>query len=61
VKNLGRETGGLELVGDGSGEATVVFNDDHQWLLLGAHAESGLGKTEGVNTYVKIGRELPSH
>jgi hypothetical protein len=27
------------LVGDRGGEAAVIFNDNHQRLLLGAHAE----------------------
>jgi hypothetical protein len=43
VKDLGGEAGVQELIGDGGGEATIVFNNDYQRLLLGAHAESGRG------------------
>jgi hypothetical protein len=47
VKDLGGKAGGQEIVCERGGEATIVFDDDHQWLLLGAHAESGGGKTRG--------------
>jgi hypothetical protein len=43
VKDLGREAGVQELIGERGGEATIVFNNDYQRLLLGAHAESGRG------------------
>ncbi|MEY3853066.1 MAG: hypothetical protein RI910_2046 [Verrucomicrobiota bacterium] len=43
VEDLGGEAGVQELIGERGGEAAIVFNDDHQWLLLGAHAESGRG------------------
>jgi len=40
VEDLGGEAGVQELIGERGGEATIVFNDDHQRLLLGTHAES---------------------
>jgi hypothetical protein len=60
VKDLGGEAGVQELIGERGGEATIVFNDDHQGLLLRAHAESGRGIRLGVFTYVKKHVGLPS-
>ena len=39
MEYLGGKPSGHQLVGDRGGEAAVFFNDDHQRLLLGAHAE----------------------
>jgi hypothetical protein len=35
------------LFGEQGGEASFIFNDDHERFLLGAHAEKGGGKTRG--------------
>jgi hypothetical protein len=60
VKDLGGEAGVQKLISERGGEATIVFNNDHQWLLLGAHAESRRGVRLGVFTYVKKPAGLPS-
>ncbi len=60
MKNLGREAGVQELISERGGEATIVFNDDYQGLLLRAHAESRRGIRLGVLTYVKKPAGLPS-
>jgi hypothetical protein len=47
VEDLGDEAGGLQLFGEQGGEASLIFNDDHERFLLGAHAEKVGGKTRG--------------
>ncbi|GDY17073.1 hypothetical protein LBMAG55_03960 [Verrucomicrobiota bacterium] len=47
VEDLGGEASGLKLFGEQGGKASLIFNDDHEWFLLGAHAERVGGKTRG--------------